>query len=138
MTSEIRSPKSAIRNSEGGFTLAGALVILAVLAIFMMLSVPLWSRIKQRDNEKELIFRGKEYMEAVGRYQAKFGTYPPDLDTLVKLKMIRKLYKDPMTKSGKWKVLHPDSLVQTAPRASRTRSPPAGKREEDREYRSSS
>jgi len=32
---------------------------------------------------------------------------------LLKLKYIRKLYPDPMTKSGKWKVLHPDSLVQT-------------------------
>lgn len=133
MTSEIGSPKSAIRNSEGGFTLAGALVILAVLAIFMMLSVPLWSRIKQRDNEKELIFRGKEYMEAVGRYQAKFGTYPPDLDTLVKLKMIRKLYKDPMTKSGKWKVLHPDSLVQTGAAGQQNKITTGGGKEEEDE-----
>jgi type II secretory pathway pseudopilin PulG len=99
--------------NERGFTLAGALTILAIIAIFWALTLPLWARIKQRDNEEELIFRGNEYIEAIGRYHQKYGTYPPDLDTLLKLKFIRKLYLDPMTKSGKWKVLHPDALVQT-------------------------
>jgi type II secretory pathway pseudopilin PulG len=99
--------------NEKGFTLAGALTILAIIAIFWALTLPLWARIKQRDNEEELIFRGNEYIEAIGRYHQKYGTYPPDLETLEKLKYIRKLYVDPMTKSGKWKVLHPDALVQT-------------------------
>jgi type II secretory pathway pseudopilin PulG len=99
--------------NERGFTLAGALAIIAILAIFWALTLPLWSRIKQRDNEEELIFRGNEYVEAIARYHQKFGTYPPDLETLEKLKYIRKLYLDPMTKTGKWKVLHPDVLPQT-------------------------
>lgn len=102
-----------LKLNERGFTLAGALTILAIIAIFWALTLPLWARIKQRDNEEELIFRGNEYIEAIGRYHQKYGTYPPDLETLQKLKFIRKLYVDPMTKSGKWKVLHPDSLVQT-------------------------
>jgi general secretion pathway protein G len=131
MISEAHNPQSAIRNSQGGFTLVGALTILAVLAIFLTLSVPLWTRVKQRDNEKELIFRGKEYTEAIGRYLAKFGTYPNDLDTLVKLKMIRKLYKDPMTKSGKWKVLHPDSLLQTGAAGQQNKIVTGGGKEED-------
>ena len=100
-------------SNERGFTLAGALTIIAILLIFLTLAIPLWQRVKQRSDEEELIFRGKEYVEAITRYQFKFHTYPPDLDTLVKLKMIRQLYKDPMTKSGKWKVLHPEDLVQT-------------------------
>lgn len=99
--------------TERGYTLAGALVLLAIMAIFMALAVPLWSRVKQRDNEEELIFRGSEYIEAIARYHAKFATYPPDIETLVKLKYLRHEYLDPMTKSGKWKVLHPDALVQT-------------------------
>lgn len=99
--------------NQRGFTLAGALTLIAVMTILLAMAIPLWSRVKQRDNEEELIFRGKEYVEAITRYQQKFGSYPPDIDTLEKLKFIRKLYPDPMTKSGKWKVLHPDSLVQT-------------------------
>jgi type II secretory pathway pseudopilin PulG len=101
------------RLNQQGYTLVAALVFLAILVIFLAMSVPLWSKVKQRDNEQELIFRGQEYMEAIGRYHAKFGAFPPDLETLQKLKFIRKLYPDPMTKSGKWKVLHPDSLVAT-------------------------
>jgi type II secretory pathway pseudopilin PulG len=100
-------------SNERGFTLAGALTIIAVLLIFLTLAIPLWQRVKQRGDEEELVFRGKEYVEAITRYQQKYHTYPPDLDTLVKLKMIRHLYKDPMTKTGKWKVLHPEDLVQT-------------------------
>ena len=99
--------------NERGYTLAAALTMIAVMSIFMALSVPLWSWVKQRDNEEELIFRGREYVEAIARYHARFQTYPPDLETLYKQKYIRKLYKDPMTESGKWKVLRPDSLLQT-------------------------
>src|SRR5262245_44278235 len=99
--------------NQRGFTLAGALTLIAVMMILLAISVPLWSRVKQRDNEEELIFQGKEYSEAIARYHQKFNAYPPDLDSLEKLKFIRKLYLDPMTKSGKWKVIHPDALVQT-------------------------
>lgn len=99
--------------NQRGFTLAGALSLIAVMSILLALAVPLWSRVKLRDNEEELIFRGKEYVEAITRYQQRFGAYPPDLETLQKLKFIRRLYPDPMTKSGKWKVIHPDSLIQT-------------------------
>ena len=105
--------RSKHRINECGYTLAGALVLLAIMAILMAMAVPLWSRVKQRDNEEELIFRGSEYVKAVARYHAKFATYPPDVETLVKLKYLRHEYLDPMTKSGKWKVLHPDSLTQT-------------------------
>jgi type II secretory pathway pseudopilin PulG len=99
--------------NEKGYTFAGALTLIAILSILMALSLPLWSWLKQRDNEEELIFRGREYVEAIARYHQKYNSYPPDVETLVKLKFLRKLYKDPMTKSGEWKVLHPDSLVQT-------------------------
>jgi type II secretory pathway pseudopilin PulG len=98
---------------QNGYTLAGVLVLIAIMSIFMAMSVPIWDRIKQRENEDELVFRGTEYIEAIARYHKKFNSYPPDLKTLYDQKFVRKLYKDPMTESGEWKVLHPDSLVQT-------------------------
>jgi hypothetical protein len=79
----------------------------------MAMALPVWERVKQRENEEELIFRGKEYIEAIARYHTKLNAYPPDLETLQKMKFIRKLYKDPMTETGEWKVLHPGSLVET-------------------------
>jgi hypothetical protein len=106
--------KSELTNlKSSGYTLAAAMVLIAVMSIMMALSLPVWEQIKQRENEEELIFRGKEYMEAIGRYHSKFHAFPPDLETLLKMKFIRKLYKDPMTENGEWKVLHPDSLVET-------------------------
>ncbi len=99
--------------NQQGYTLAGALCLLAVMSIFMALSVPLWQRVKQRENEQELIFRGKEYVEAIARYHQRFHTYPADLETLEKQRFIRKLYKDPMTRSGKWKILTPNSVIET-------------------------
>lgn len=98
---------------ERGFTLAGALCLLAVMAILLAISLPLWSKVKQRDNEEELIFRGQEYVKAISRYQAKFHVPPPDLDTLYKLKFIRHLYPDPMTRSGKWKLIHQGEALVT-------------------------
>jgi type II secretory pathway pseudopilin PulG len=98
---------------QNGYTLAGVLVLIAIMSIFMAMSVPIWDRIKQRENEDELVFRGTEYVEAIARYHKRFNSYPPDLKTLFDQKFVRKLYKDPMTESGEWKVLHPDSLVQT-------------------------
>jgi type II secretory pathway pseudopilin PulG len=109
-----RNQSTATTNTlEEGYTLAGALILLAVLAIFMALAMQSWSFVKQRENEEELIFRGKEYVRAINRYHAKFNSFPPDIDTLLKQKFLRREYLDPMTKSGKWKVLRPDSLVQT-------------------------
>jgi type II secretory pathway pseudopilin PulG len=98
---------------EAGYTLAGALILLAVMAIFMALAMESWTFIKQRENEEELIFRGKQYVKAIALYHAKFNSFPPDIDTLIKQKFLRREFLDPMTKSGKWKVLRPDSLVQT-------------------------
>jgi type II secretory pathway pseudopilin PulG len=95
-----------------GYTLAGAMLLIGIMSIMMALSLPVWERIRQRENEEELIFRGKEYMEAIGRYHTKFHAFPPDLETLQKMKFIRKLYKDPMSENGEWEVLHPDSLVE--------------------------
>gem|GEM_PF-3438768 len=98
---------------QSGYTLAGVLVLIAIMSIFMAMSVPIWDRVKQRENEEELAFRGTEYVEAIGRYHQKLNSYPPDIKTLYEMKFLRRLYKDPMTESGEWKVLHPDSLVET-------------------------
>ncbi len=106
-------PHHRIESHLPGYTLAGVLVLIAIMSIMMAMALPVWDRIKQRENEEELIFRGKEYVEAIGRYHTKFNSYPPDVETLLKMKFIRKLYKDPMTENGEWKLLHPDSLVET-------------------------
>ncbi|NOZ13385.1 MAG: hypothetical protein GXO69_07020 [Acidobacteria bacterium] len=58
--------------------------------------------------ENELLFRGEQYARAIQHYYQIHLRYPYKLKELVdsKPRMIRKLYKDPMTKSGKWGLIY--------------------------------
>ena len=48
-----------------------------------------------------MIFRGEQYARAIELYQRQYvGAYPPDFDTLVEERFLRRLYKDPMTEDG--------------------------------------
>lgn len=91
---------------ESGYVLFGVVILIIILGIGMTAAVPLWKSVVQRENEQELIWRGYQYMDAIQRYQTKFpGAYPPNLDVLVEQKFLRKLYPDPMTEDGEWRVL---------------------------------
>ncbi|MBD3415449.1 MAG: hypothetical protein GF421_13610 [Candidatus Aminicenantes bacterium] len=88
------------------------LFAVAVLSIGLMVAVPVWQTQIQREQEKELIFRGKQYVEAIRIFQNKYpGTFPQRLEELLQEKCIRRLYTDPMSLSGEWNVilLHPQS-----------------------------
>jgi type II secretory pathway pseudopilin PulG len=91
--------------SEAGFTLAGVLIALAFLLIFMTAAATQWSFIKKRAKEEELIFRGTQYARALKFYYIKFKTFPNTLQELLDEKCIRQLYKDPMTEDGEWTLI---------------------------------
>jgi type II secretory pathway pseudopilin PulG len=62
----------------------------------------------QREKEEELLFRGEQYKQAIGRYYRKFGRYPTKIEELLetnKLAFLRREYPDPMTKDGKWRLI---------------------------------
>jgi type II secretory pathway pseudopilin PulG len=83
---------------DSGYILFGIVIMLVILGISMVAAVPLWQKVMQREKEKELIFRGYQYMRAVELYQKKYpGAFPPNLDALVEEKFLRKVYDDPMT-----------------------------------------
>ena len=62
----------------------------------------------KRDREEEMIHRGTEYARAIQKFYKKNGRYPAGLDDLDKgeIRFLRKRYLDPLTKDGKWKLLH--------------------------------
>ena len=89
-----------------GYTLIILLFALSVLSIGLMIAVPVWQTQIQREKEEELIFRGKQYVEAVRLFQLKYpGTFPRTLEELIEEKYLRRLYKDPMTEHGKWNII---------------------------------
>ena len=61
--------------------------------------VPLRVMQSRRETEKELLFRGEEYMRAIQKYQRRYGTYPSSIDDLISrdgLRFLRRQYKDPV------------------------------------------
>ncbi len=97
---------SGRRRGEGGYTLVALLAAVTIMLILMAAAVPSWRYVMKNDAEEELIFRGGEIADAIARYQARNGNaLPPSLEVLVKGKFLRREYKDPMTKDGKWRFI---------------------------------
>lgn len=83
---------------QAGFALAAMLVAIAVLSVMLMVALPTWRHLAQREKEAELIFRGEQYGRAIALYQRKLaGGLPASIDMLVEQKFLRKKYKDPIT-----------------------------------------
>jgi type II secretory pathway pseudopilin PulG len=103
-----------------GYMLIMLLIAISVLGIGLLLAVPVWETQLRREKEEELIFRGKQYVEAIRLYQLKNpGAFPKSLKELLEEKCIRKLYKDPMSSSGEWNVILPYAGV-SRPASGRT------------------
>ncbi len=91
---------------SAGYTLIILLFAVSVLIIGLLVAVPVWQTQIQREKEEELIFRGKQYVEAIRLFQIKKpGAFPKTLDELIEEKCIRRLYSDPMTKNGEWNII---------------------------------
>lgn len=89
-----------------GATLIMLLVILSVMAVGLLAAVPLWQTQIQREKEEELIFRGRQVVEAVRLYLSRNpGQYPRSLEELYEKRCLRRLYKDPMSPAGEWNLL---------------------------------
>lgn len=74
------------------------LVSMAVTAVWMGAALPAWRQQAQREKEAELIFRGEAIARAIHLYRQKNGqNLPPNLDTLVSQRFLRKKYIDPIT-----------------------------------------
>jgi type II secretory pathway pseudopilin PulG len=86
------------RHGERGYAMAALLVALGVMAVMLTVVMPVWKHAAQREKEEELVFRGKQYVHAIGLFQKKFANaYPPNVDVLVEQRFLRKKFKDPIT-----------------------------------------
>jgi type II secretory pathway pseudopilin PulG len=84
------------------------------MMILMGAGVSTWKYLMQDDREQELYFRGDQIARAIEEYQRKNGNaFPASLEVLVKGKFLRRQFKDPMTKDGKWRFVRPGEMVPT-------------------------
>ena len=92
--------------------LVGLVAAVALLMILSAVAVQNWSDVLRRDREADMMFRAQEIVRAIRKYQRDKPGVP-----LTELKMLmepgskrqyflRKLYKDPLMKDGKWGLLY--------------------------------
>ena len=84
---------------QHGYAMAVLLVAMSVAAVLMTAAMPAWRQMTQREKEAELVFRGQQYVRAIGLFQKKSGpgVLPPSVDVLVQGRFLRKKFKDPIT-----------------------------------------
>jgi len=90
-----------------GFTYIGLLIAIALIGIGLAAVGQVWSTATKRERERELLFVGGEFRQAIGRYyEASPGVkqYPRRLEELLEdqrfpviKRHLRKIYVDPMT-----------------------------------------
>lgn len=96
--------------------MAALLVAMGVMAVWWSVALPVWSMQARREKEAELIFRGEQYARAIAMFQRRYGNaIPTSIDVLLKQKLLRKRYKDPVT-GDDFEVIGPGSpaLAQAA------------------------
>ena len=77
------------------------------MGIVMSMALPVWSQVARRERELELIFRGEQYARAIELYQRVYaGAYPPDIDTLIEQRFLRRRYRDPMVADGEFRIVY--------------------------------
>ena len=120
------------RQRDGGYLLLAILLMMALMIIAATIEAPRMVRQIKRDREEEMIHRGTEYARAIKKYYKKFGTYPTtleQLDNTNQIRFLRKRYKDPLSKDGKWTLLHyGDIQALTNPNAPGTPAAALGSR----------
>ena len=84
--------------------MVGVIVIMALMAIALTVAVQTATFLKRRENEQELIFRGRQFAEGVRLFRARNGRLPLTLDELVKAnpRAMRKKWNDPVTGKFDW------------------------------------
>ena len=109
LSSSIGGRRSNKAQSEAGYILLIVMMMATLLLVSLAAAAPSIYVEGQREKEKELIFRGKQYAQAIILFHLQFKRYPTSVKELLhtnNLSFLRQAYPDPMTKSGKWRFIH--------------------------------
>jgi type II secretory pathway pseudopilin PulG len=97
------------RSSEAGFTLAGLIVIMTIIAVMIAYTIPKqWSIAMARERDKETLFTMKQYARALQAFQEKNHAQAVSLDQLKQARNPRFIrgttgeYVDPLTGKVDW------------------------------------
>ena len=98
---------------ESGFTYLALLIAIAVAGIALAATGEVWSISRQREKERELIFIGDQFRQAIALYYLRTpgqtGKFPNRLEDLLEdrrylttQRYLRRIFRDPMTGKSDW------------------------------------
>lgn len=97
-------------SGDRGMAFLILMMVLTILLISLTVGLPDLYTAAQREREQELIFRGNEYARAIMLYHRQFNRFPTSVEELMKktngFRFLRHAYPDPMTRTGKWRLIH--------------------------------
>ena len=99
------------RPSEAGMSLVALFAAMSVMFIMMGAAVPAWRYVMKDAREEELLFRGDQIVRGLQCYQEKAKQPPVNLEVMVQQRCLRKVYKDPFAKDGKWRFIRPGEVA---------------------------
>lgn len=121
-----RPPRPSPAHAQGGYALVALLAAVTLMLITMGVGVPAWKYVVKNEREQELIFRGGQIADAIGRYQRKnANALPTSIEQLVQGRYLRKAFTDPMTKDGEWRLLRQGEALLPGTAAPGTRPGPS-------------
>jgi type II secretory pathway pseudopilin PulG len=90
-----------VLSSSGGFTYIAALVLVVILGIMLGAAGQSWTMVMKREKEAELLFRGKQIVEAIDRWHKTTGSTTGVNPTAHPLNDLKDLLIDPGSVSKK-------------------------------------
>lgn len=96
-----------------GFTLIELMVVMAIIAVLLTVALPRYFAHVDRSKEVVLKENLAQMRDAIDKFYADKGAYPPDLPELVAQRYLRALPVDPVTDSAQtWIIVAPPATSQ--------------------------
>lgn len=110
------------RRAEAGYTYLLLLFGVAAMGLITAVAAESWGALAQRERERELLFAGNQYREALRRYYEAVPDatqrYPARLEDLLEdtrfpgvRRHLRRIYPDPMTGQADWVLLRQGAYI---------------------------
>ena len=102
--------------AQRGFTYIALLLAVALIGVGLIATSEVWSQSRQREKERQLLFIGNQFRQAIGRYYErtpgavkrdpeKLQDLLEDKRYLVTQRYLRKMFRDPMTGKTEWGII---------------------------------
>ncbi len=106
-------PRTRFTGRQAGFTYVALLLAVAIMSLGFAATAEVWTQTRQREKERELLFIGNQFRQAIGNYYERtpgaVKRYPARLEDLLNDKRfltsqrhLRKIFHDPMTGKAQW------------------------------------